>query len=161
MFGRKKVGFGRKQVEAPIAAPVPEARQSHPLDRAAQYIGFVSPPTSPGAPDFIIIEEILQPYICEAGFEAGVAEGLSFSFKGETGEEGLIYFFEKFSSIWPKGEPAPRPRIPAEMIEERISGYSQAVREVMDKIRTPMHQAVKDQQDRIQDQLGEFLGSRA
>jgi hypothetical protein len=125
MFGRKglkpaasasPVGESREESDQLAAKIKAESANCHPLVLAAKMLGFLSPRSDPSTPRHITVEDIDHPTICEAHHGEEITEGLSFSFVGQRGENGLIYIYENFAAIWPNGEKNPRMRIPVESI---------------------------------------------
>ena len=166
MFGRKGLkpaasaspgGESREESDQLAAKIKAESANCHPLVLAAKMIGFLSPRSDPGTPRHITVEDIDQPSICEARHGEAMNEGLSFSFVGQRGENGLIYMFENFAAIWPNGEENPRVRIPVEAIEKYVNHYSDAVRAVKRKIKPAPNQD-EEQARRIREKLSGFLG---
>jgi hypothetical protein len=165
MFGRKGLKpavsaspVGEREESDQLAAKIKaESANCHPLVFAAKMIGFLSPRSDPGTPKHITVEDIDHPTICESPHGEAIAEGLSFSFVGQRGENGLIYMFENFAVIWPNGEKNPRVRIPVEFIEKYVNHYSDAVQAVKRKIRPTIHRD-EEQARRIRENLSEFLG---
>ena len=162
MFGRKGLqqGNGSAPVGVPeesnqLAAKIKaEAADCHPLVLAAKMTGFLSPPPEPGAPEHITVADIDHPTICDARD----GEGLSFSFFGQRGEEGIVYLYSEFAAIWPKTEARPRPRIPAELLRKYVPQYTQSVAAVIQKIRPPVDPVEQQQSARLREQLKQFLG---
>jgi len=143
MFGRKgpkpaasasAVGESMEESNQLAAKIKAESANCHPLVLAAKMIGFLSPRSDSRTPRHITVEDIDEPTICEARHGEAMTEGLSFSFVGQRGENGLIYLFENFAAIWPKGEKDPRARIPVESIEKYVNHYRDAVQAVKRKI---------------------------
>ena len=166
MFGRKGLQIGgagtpehRSEGANPSATTTTsEAEGCHPLVKAARIVALLSPPNDPHDPTLVTVDDIDHPTVCEARSGDGFVAGLSFSFVGERGEEGLVYMFPDFASIWPKGEQRPRPHIPADMLAGHVPQYSQAVDAVMHKIRPRLDPVAAEQSEWIRGQLKQFLG---
>jgi hypothetical protein len=166
MFGRKglkpaastsPVGESREESDQLAAKIKAESAKCHPLVFAAKMIGFLSPRSDPHTAKHITVEDIDHPTICEARHNEAITEGLSFSFVGQRGENGLVYMYEDFAAIWPNGEENPRVRIPVEFIAKYVHHYSDAVQAVKGKIRPAIDQD-GEQARRIREKLGDFLG---
>ncbi len=162
MFGRKGLHAGNGSApeqtsdeSSRLAARIrSEAANCHPLVLAAKMVGFLSAPPGPDAPKHITVSHIDHPTLCDV--RDGV--GLSFSFFGQQGEEGIAYLYPEYAAIWPNSEERPRTGIPAEMLTRYVPQYTQSVLAVVQKIRPPMDPVAERQSQQIREQLKQFLG---
>ena len=119
-----------------IRGIVSEPASKHPLDVAARLAGLFSSQNYEGDRiDFVRVRDIDHPTVCDlSGFE-GDPVGLSFSFYGMEGEEGLIYLTTTFAQVTQHGA-NPGPHVPAAMISRFVPEYDEAVRNLVIQ-RTP------------------------
>ena len=139
MFGRKGVqatqGVGTNPQESPLTREIrgilAVAADQHPLDVAAQLAAlFSAQDYTDDRIVFIRVRDIDHPTVCDLSLEAGNPVGLSFSFSGMTGEEGLIYLTTDFAQLAQRGTES-GPRVPAEMIARYVPEYVNAVRKLV------------------------------
>ena len=124
----------------------------------AKLVGFNSPSLEVTASRHVTVEDITEPSRCETRDGGSPVVGASFSFLGQHGEKGLIYFFEHKAMIWPSGELDPRVPMPVADLMRYVPSYLVAIEETLDRF--PPTQSLDDKRraDHIHAQLTEFLG---
>ncbi len=119
MFGKRQ-SFNRPEAKRPEQTFTAKLPPQDPLVEAATFVAFVSG----GGRPHIMLTGLREPTACTSSTGSGVC----FLFDTKEGVTGKFYLFPEFASAWPEGEPSPRHQIPTEMIANRVTGYSEALR---------------------------------
>ena len=166
MFGRKAVpsppGGGAPPAETPLSKEIAhilsKSAGQHPLDVAARLAALFSTRNYEADKiDFIRIQDINHPTVCDLSRMDGNLVGVSFTFYGEAGETGLIYLTTAFAQLAPLGSD-PGPRVPAEMISRFVRDYEEAVRKLVLQRMPQRSPEELRQEENIRTQLSGFLG---